>query len=221
MDLSVTEILICTILFLLLLLFAIAKYNLSYWSRRGVTTPPTSIFFGNFGKTFTFQKAPGLVLQDIYEYANQTDPYIGFYVFHKPGLLLRDINLIKQIMVKDFDVFPNRQFGGKLEKDSVGLVNLLAVRQPRWKYLRTKMTPALTGNKLRKMVRLMDQCKGPLFDYLNRLEENSEGWKEVELKSVSSKYTTDVISSVAFGIQTNSFDGKDTAFWDAGEITSF
>lgn len=35
--------------------------------------------------------------------------YVGCYLFFQPTLMIRDPELIKQITVKDFDVFPERQ----------------------------------------------------------------------------------------------------------------
>lgn len=188
-----------------------------YWSRRGVKTPPIHLLFGNMKDTVTFKKPPGVVLQEIYQSAEPDDPYIGFYIFQKPALMLRDINLIKQILIKDFDVFPDRVFGGSNEKDSVGLVNLLTINQPKWKYLRSKMTPILTGHKLKKMVPLMFECCEPMLKYIDKEPANDKGWKHFELKTLSSRYSTDVISSLAFGITTNSFSKDDVAFWEAGQ----
>ena len=208
-----------TVFFLLFGIFYLySKYKLSYWEKRGVKTPKTNLIFGNFGETLTFQKPPGLVLQEIYESANPEDPYIGFYIFHKPMLMLRDLNLIKQIMVKDFEFFPNRRFGGNIQIDSVGFTNLLNIHQPRWRYLRSKMTPSLTGLKLKNMVSLMTKCTIPLIDFIEKAPGRKDGWKEFELKEISSRYITDIISSVAFGINTNSFDEKDSSFWKAGKI---
>ena len=181
------------------------------------TPPTTNLIFGNLTDILTLKKPSGLVLQEIYESANPEDPYIGFYIFQKPILMLRDLKLIKQIMIKDFDKFPNRRFGGNEEIDSVGLTNLLAIHEPRWKYLRSKMTPSLTGLKLKNMVPLMTNCTIPLVDFIEKAPSNKDGWKEFELKGISTRYTTDIISSVAFGVTTNSFDEKDSSFWKAGE----
>lgn len=202
---------------LISILYIYLKYKLTYWSRKGVKTPPVHFIFGNMKDTITFKKPPGVVLQEIYQAADPNDPYIGFYIFHKPGLMMRDINLIKQIMVKDFDIFSDRIFGGTNEKDSVGLVNLLSINQPKWKYLRSKMTPSLTGQKLKRMVPLMFERGDPMLKFIDKATADDDGWKHFELKTLSSKYTTDVISSLAFGITTNSFDENDVAFWEAGQ----
>ncbi|XP_003424479.1 cytochrome P450 6k1 [Nasonia vitripennis] len=203
--------------FIITILYLYCKYRLSYWNRHGVKSLPTHLFFGNFKDTFTFKKPPGQVIQEIYEKAAFNEPYIGFYIFHEPKLLLRDLYLMKQLMVKDFDVFPNRCFGGESQKDSVGLVNLLGIHQPRWKYLRQKLTPSVTGFKLRAMIPLIKECGAPLLKFVENAKSQSDGWKELELKDISSRYTTDVIASLAFGISTNSFDDNDVSFWEAGQ----
>ncbi|KAL2738804.1 cytochrome P450 6k1-like isoform X1 [Vespula squamosa] len=214
---NINQLFVTILLLSLITIYSYVKYKLSYWNRRGVKYPPIHSIFGNFKDTVMFRKPPGIVLQDIYDSADRDDPYIGFYIFHKPALMLRDMTLIKQIMIKDFDVFSDRMFGGTNEKDSVGLINLLSINQPRWKYLRSKMTPSLTGQKLKKMVPLMLECRNPMLKYIDDKPANADGWKELELKTLSSRYSTDVISSLAFGIKTNSFDENDVAFWEAGQ----
>ncbi|XP_024942643.1 uncharacterized protein LOC107269568 [Cephus cinctus] len=219
METSTSHLLIYVVTFILSLvglLYIYIRYKLSYWSRRGVKTPPVHLLFGNFKDTITFKKAPGNTLRDIHENADADDPYIGFYIFQKRYLMLRNLDIIKQIFIKDFDLFPNRNFGGKREIDSVGLINLLGIRQPGWKYLRQKITPFITGQKLRRMIPLMVDSGYPMTNFIDDKSTDSEGWKEVELKDISSRYSTDVISSLAFGVTTNSFNKNDTAFWKAG-----
>ncbi|XP_015186995.1 PREDICTED: cytochrome P450 6k1-like [Polistes dominula] len=209
--------LILILILISIIIYFYLKYKLSYWSKRGVKCPPTNLIFGNFKDTITFKKPPGILLQDIYNYADKDDKYIGFYILSKPALLLRDIDLIKQIMVSEFNTFPNRMFGGKYEKDTVGLCNLLGINQPKWKYLRNKMTPSFTGGKMKTMVPLMLECCNSMLAYIDDKPANADGWKDLELKALSSRYATDVISSVAFGINTNSFHENDVAFWEAGQ----
>lgn len=194
-----------------------ARHKLSYWSRRGVKSPPTHLLFGNFKDIILLRKAPVQVMQDIYNAADPEDPYIGFYIFHKPMLLLREPRIMKQVMVKDFEVFPNRRFGEWRETDSVGLTSLLSVKQPRWKYIRGKVTPSLTGQKLKNMVPLIIDPWRPMFEYLDTLPEGEAGGKKVELKDLSSRYVNDVVSSLIFGITTNSFDRNDRTLWGAGQ----
>lgn len=199
------------------LFYAYAKYRLSYWSRRGVKSLPTHLLFGNFKECITLKKPPAEVMREIYNGADPDDLYIGFYIFHKPMLLLRDHDLIKQVMIKDFDVFPNRRFGSGIEKDSVGLDSILSIKQPRWRYLRNKLTPILTGQKLKNMIPLMAECGKSMLNFIEKLSTDEAGQSKWEVKDIGGRYSTDVMASLAFGISINSFDEKETAFLKNGE----
>ncbi|KAM0737251.1 Cytochrome P450 6k1 [Formica fusca] len=198
------------------LFYVYAKYKLSYWSRRGVKTPPTHLLFGNFKECLILKKPPGEVIREIYNSADPDDPYIGFYIFHKPMLLLRDHDLIKQVMITDFEIFPNRRFGSRNQRDSIGLDSILSIKQPRWRYLRSKLTPFLTGQKLKNMLPLIEECGEPMLRFIENLSTNKSSQNNCEMKDFSSRYVNDVIASIAFGIRTNSFDEKMNAFWKNG-----
>lgn len=200
------------------LFYAYAKYRLSYWSRRGVKSPPTHMLFGNFKECITLKKSPGEVMREIYNSADPDDPYIGFYIFHKPMLLLRNHDLIKQVMITDFEAFPNRRFGSGIEKDTVGLDSILSIKQPRWKYLRNKLTPILTGQKLKNMISLMTECGKPMLNFIEKLPTDKAGRREWEVKNMSCRYSNDVLASLAFGVSINSFDEKGTAFVKNGGV---
>ncbi|XP_032670007.1 cytochrome P450 6k1-like [Odontomachus brunneus] len=199
------------------LFYAYAKYKLSYWSRRGVKTPPTHLIFGNFKDALLFKKPPAEMMREIYDSADPEDPYIGFYIFHKPMLLLRDHDLIKQTMATHFDIFPNRRFGSSTETDLLGLRNLFSITsQPVWKYLRTKLTPALTGQRLKAMMPLIMQCREHLLTYIDGLPTDENGWTEPQdTLEISSRYINDVFASVIYGTDVNSFDVNNSDFFEA------
>ncbi|KAL6258724.1 hypothetical protein P5V15_010674 [Pogonomyrmex californicus] len=199
------------------LFYFYVKYKLSYWSRRGVKTPPTHWLFGNFKDCITFKKAPGQVMHEIYNSADPNDPYIGFYIFHKPMLLLRNSDLIKQTMIKDFEIFPNRRFGSLNERDLVGLDSILSIKQPRWKYLKSKLTPTLTGQKLKNMIPLMIESGKPMIKFIENLKITETGQSKGEIRDISSRYVSDVLASLFFGINTNSFEERENAFWENGK----
>ncbi|XP_051168311.1 cytochrome P450 6k1-like isoform X2 [Leptopilina boulardi] len=121
-----------------------ARYKLNYWKRRGVESLPTDLIFGNFKNAALFKTAPGWHLGELHNAAITNSPMLGFYIFHKPCILLRDLKLIKQIMVRDFENFSDRHFAGSQQKDSIGMKNLFGLKNPAWKYVRSKITPTLT-----------------------------------------------------------------------------
>jgi len=203
-----TALTICISLF-----YVYAKYKLSYWGRRGVKTPPTHLIFGNFKDCLTLKKSPSEMLHEIYNNADPDDPYIGFYIFHKPMLLLRDHDLMKEIFIKEFDIFPNRRFGSANQRDIVGLDSILSIKQPRWRYLRNKLSTALSGQRLKNMFPLIMKCEQSLLNFIDNLSMNKAGSNKAEMKDLSSRYVLDIIASTIFGIDTTSFDEEKNAFW--------
>ncbi|KAI4502716.1 hypothetical protein M0802_001760 [Mischocyttarus mexicanus] len=190
-----------------------AKYKLSYWKRRGVESLPSDLLFGNFKEAVLFRSAPGWHLGQLYKKAPPDAPYIGFYIFHKPCFLLRDPNIIKQILIRDFENFSDRHFAGSNQKDSIGMKNLFGLKNPAWKYLRSKITPTLTRGKLKQMFPLMMEIGNPMMDYLKKqpLTDNNNV-RIVDAQELSYTYTTDLIASVALGTKMDSFNYPNAEF---------
>ncbi|XP_057321580.1 cytochrome P450 6k1-like [Microplitis mediator] len=189
------------------------RYRINYWKRRGVEQlPNTDIIFGNFKNGILFRTAPGWHLGEIYRNAPQDAPYVGFYIFHKPCFLLRDPEIIKQILIRDFDNFCDRHFAGPQQKDSIGMKNLFGLKNPAWKYLRSKITPTLTRGKLKLMFPLMMETGQPMIDYVKEQTFNDNGVKVIDAQDINYKYTADLIANVALGTKTDSFKYPDSDF---------
>ena len=80
--------------------------------------------------------------------------YYGF--FGSPILVLNDMDLIKDVLIKDFDNFVDRRTVdlGKNEFISNILINLSGEK---WKTMRTIMSPMFTSGKLKGMAQLIDK----------------------------------------------------------------
>ncbi|XP_029164735.1 cytochrome P450 6k1-like [Nylanderia fulva] len=186
-----------------------------YWKQRGVAEISPTPFTGNFTECALMKKAPGLLLHELHEQA-KGEPYVGLFMFDKPFLLIRDPEVIKHILVKNFNHFCNRYFIPN-ETDRLGYANLFFVNNPVWKMLKLKMTQAFTPNKLRKMVNLIDECAKNLVNYLDSMDLGDDG-KIINVKELCAKFTTDVIGSTAFGLNTNSFKHPDAEFCRYGSM---
>ncbi|CAB0038375.1 unnamed protein product [Trichogramma brassicae] len=195
------------------LFYLYAKYKQSYWRRRGVDSPPAHWFFGNFKDAICLRSAPPAVLGDIYKYyQGQPDkPVIGLYIMQTPFLLLRSPEVIKQVFIKDFHNFTDRYFAAKRKTDVVGSTGLFSIDNPEWKYLRVKLSPAFTSGKQKKLFELMVESAKNLNQYMAK--KVGDGKVDMEVQRVCAKYTTDVISSLTFGIRTNSFEEPEPEFF--------
>ncbi|KAL0125643.1 hypothetical protein PUN28_004617 [Cardiocondyla obscurior] len=198
----ITLIFIATVI---VLFWTYASYKVSYWKRRGVESLTPNLIFGNFKDAVLFRSAPGWHIGDLHKLARPDAPFVGFYIFHKPCLLLRDPDLIKHFMIRDFENFSDRHFAGSNQKDSIGMKNLFGLKNPAWKYLRTKITPTLTRGKLKQMLPLMMETAEPMMRYIDDQPANRDNVKLLDAQDLNYKYTTDLIASVALGTKIDSF----------------
>lgn len=88
----------------------------------------------------------------------------------------------------------------------------------KWKKLRVKLSPVFTSGKLKAMFSTLVTAGEPLQKYLNRIATDN---KTVEVRELAARYTTDIIASVAFGIDVNTIDNPDAAFRRFGRKVFF
>ncbi|XP_033212129.1 cytochrome P450 6k1-like isoform X2 [Belonocnema kinseyi] len=187
--------------------------NFNYWKKRGVVEVQPTAFIGNFGDCLFLRKSPGQFLKDIYDMGKNT-PYVGLFVFDKPFLLLRDPQVIKRVLVKDFNYF-NDRYVRVSEEDKLGNSNLFIIKNPDWKTLRAKLSPIFTSLRLKKMFELMVEVGKDLDTYLQT--EGLEGvGRSLEMKEICAKFTTDLIGSTAYGLKVNSLNNPDAEFRKCG-----
>lgn len=79
--------------------------------------------------------------------------------------------------------------------------HLFSIRNPKWHELRTKFSPMFTLLKLKNMVPIIRNCGEELENILGECAQNGE---TVNIRDVSDRFTTDIIASVAFGMECNS-----------------
>ncbi|XP_070158008.1 cytochrome P450 6k1-like [Polyergus mexicanus] len=193
------------IVIIIKLFWIYARYKLSYWKQRGVESLTSNLIFGNFKNAVLFRTGPGWHIGQLYKAARTDAPFIGFYIFHKPCLLLRDPDIIKQFMIRDFHNFCDRHFAGSKQRDSIGMKNLFGLNNPILKYVRTKFTPTLTISKLKRMFLLMMEIGNPMMDYLKHYPADHDDVKLVDAQELSYKYATDLIASITLGTKMDTF----------------
>uniref|UniRef100_A0A1A9V3C8 Cytochrome P450 n=1 Tax=Glossina austeni TaxID=7395 RepID=A0A1A9V3C8_GLOAU len=186
------EITLALLLLLVVLLYVYLSCRYRYWLRHGVVYVEPSPIVGNLGPLLRMKSSSAHMIQAIYNHSEVGDrPFVGIYLFHRPALLLRDPELIKRIL---------NCFG-----DPLGSLNLFFLKNPYWKEIRLKLTPFFSSGKLKQMFPLVEEVGLNLNEYLLKMPLNGDNSFQLELKELCALYTTDVIATVAFGIQANSF----------------
>ncbi|XP_067009302.2 probable cytochrome P450 6a14 [Anabrus simplex] len=186
--------------------------NFDYWKKRGVHYLKPEPFFGNLREALTVRKSMAESLRDLYN-RFEGHRFGGAFRLRYPFLIVRDPELIKQILVKDFQYFQGRGAQVNPEHDPF-TQNLVLLSGPIWHALRTKLTPTFTSGKMKMMFQLMEQCSVLLNKYM---AEQSTRSNIMEMRDVVAKFTTDVIGTCAFGLQFNSMSDENAEFRRMGK----
>ncbi|XP_015516411.2 cytochrome P450 6k1 isoform X1 [Neodiprion lecontei] len=191
--------------------------NFNHWSKRNVMEVSPIPFFGNFLDCCLFRKSTSEVIQSVYEKGsgNEGKPYVGFYVFDKPALVLRDHEIMKRILIKDFDYFRDR-FMRTDASDTIAYGNLFLMRNPAWRAMRLKLSQFFSAAKLQRTFRLMVDVGEDLDRHLEALKLGGTG-RTIEVKEIAAEFMTDLIGSCAFGLRVNCLNNPDAEFRTCGK----
>jgi len=182
-----------------------------YWKKRGVPILKPQTPFRDLGYALLTKKSITETINGFYK-DSDGHRFGGLYKFSVPLLLLRDPELIKDVLVKDFDKFHSR--GIKINEDEETLrSHLFNLSGSRWRNLRVKLTPTFTSGKIKLMFGAMVQCGKELQTCLQKPADNGE---TIEMKDILARYTTDIIASCAFGIQCNCLKNPNAEFRNWG-----
>lgn len=90
-------------------LVAWAQHVTTFWKRHRMPYVPALPLIGNFKDIATFKTTVGERLQEIYNDAAAIgQPAVGFHMFYKPALMVRDPELLRRVLAKDFGSFCER-----------------------------------------------------------------------------------------------------------------
>lgn len=193
----------CTIL----VIYFYFQHAWTYWKKRNVPYVKPTFPFGNFKDVIFARKPIGLLFKHLYDKLDG-EKYGGTYTFTQPSFFFRDPDLIRNVLVKDFSSFHDRGFYFDEERDPLS-GHLFFLPGSKWRNLRVKLTPTFTSGKMKMMFQTLVDCGQELGDYLDEAADNEE---IVEIKDLMARFSTDVISSCAFGIQCNCLKNPDAEF---------
>lgn len=190
-------------------LYFYIKHTFSHWKRRGIPYLEPTIPFGNFGPLIRKVRSIGQNLHDLYDASRE--PFIGIYLTTRPALLIRDPKIAKDILIKDFQHFRNRGF--HLDEKVDPLVANLFSSDKNWKEMRRQQSPAFSSSKLKGMFDTIAACARPLEDCIKQHVQLGD---EVEVRELFSRFTTNVIASIGFGLEIDCFKDPDNEFRQKG-----
>ncbi|XP_011172780.1 cytochrome P450 9e2-like [Solenopsis invicta] len=153
------------------------------------------------------------VIKDIYK-VHSDAKYIGVFNFSQIVLVIRDLELIKSVAIKNFDAFQDHLFFGNEAQDPLFGTNLLALRGDKWREMRVLLSPAFTVSKMKAMFPLMSECAVNFSEYLINVSSDK---RVMEMRDIFTRYANDVIATCAFGIHVDSMRDPENNFYVFGK----
>ncbi|KAF5270195.1 hypothetical protein FQR65_LT05675 [Abscondita terminalis] len=200
---------VTSILLVVFLILIAYKVTFNYWQKQNVYTWKPTIPYGN-AKDVIFQKIMyGSDINDFYnELKIKSMRYGGYYLFFTPVFVPADLELIKNIFVRDFEYFSDRVFYENQKYDPLS-GNLLHLSGDRWKMVRAIVTRFITKKCLKESHPLMKQCSNAL---INLIQETMDREKSVDIKDVLDRFHIDLIGAYFFRMDCNTMNNTNATF---------
>jgi len=187
----------------------------TYWERKGVPYEKPLPLIGNMkgiGSKYHFRD----INQRIYDQFKGKAPFAGMYTFIRRTALITDLDLIKQVMIKDFNYFQDRG-GFSNPRDDPLTGHLFSLEGDEWRSMRHKLSPVFTSGKMKLMTGVIVEVGQRLGDAMDKaVKEAKVDDGNVEIKDLCARFTTDVIGSCAFGLECHSLQDPKAEFRQKG-----
>lgn len=148
------------LLFLLLIISSLAYYfvrrRYNYWTIRGVPSRKPQFHFGNVkgvGKSITIEQR----MKDLYLELKGECVVGGTYIFLSPEVLILDLDLLRNVLVKDFRFFENRGVVSNVQKDPLS-GHLFSLEGEAWRRMRAKLSVAFSSGKMKRIHSTVTSC---------------------------------------------------------------
>ncbi|KAK4327904.1 hypothetical protein Pmani_001654 [Petrolisthes manimaculis] len=198
-----------TLLLLALLLVCVLWYSRgrhNYWANRGIPSTPALPVIGHAHQLF-LNKYPWEMFERDYKLHSRIGLY-GRYEMFSPVLVVTDPDLLKQILVKDFDNFTDRRPFGSQPGSIMGSM-LSNMSGEEWKTLRSIMTPTFSSGKMKRMFDYVCTNADSLVASCLKDAQNN---LFLDMKDKCGRFTMDTIASCAFGIEPKSITNEKPVF---------
>ncbi|XP_018355275.1 PREDICTED: cytochrome P450 9e2-like [Trachymyrmex septentrionalis] len=148
---------------------------------------------------------------------NRDAKYIGFYATTKPVLMLRDPEVIKDVVVKNFDTFINNPVFRDVN-DYVLSQNLFGLQNTKWRHVKNLLSPFFTSSKMKIMFTFMSKHAADFAELMSTLPADKS---DVNMKDVFDRYTNDVIALCIYGMKIDSIRDPTNKFYICGKDITY
>lgn len=192
------------------LLYKWSTSTFDYWKKKKVRIPYRPLpLVGHLGRVINNDLNIGYLLKEMCDH-NMEERYFGFYMTRKPVLILNDAELVVHVMIKDFRLFNDKGFDPDTDVDMI-MNNLFFLTGQRWKFQRSKFSPAFTSGKLKSMYSQIHHCSVSFVNHLTKLSQQNDRL-EVNLKSSIEDLFTDIVCKCILGLEMHSIEHPDEEY---------
>ncbi|KAI1715085.1 cytochrome p450 domain-containing protein [Ditylenchus destructor] len=133
--------------------------------------------------------------------------FYGAYTFGRIELVTQDLEILRHVLVKDFECFTTRpdifRFSFGSVKESIATQTLSELEGEEWRRVRYAVTPAFTSLKMRTIIPILNVCCKELEKFIDNYVESNE---PIPLKDVLGRMTLDMIAKAGFALDVNTYD---------------
>ncbi|GFY41930.1 cytochrome P450 3A8 [Trichonephila inaurata madagascariensis] len=131
----------------------------------------------------------------------------GYYLGEIPYIVVNDLEMLKQVFIKDFHMFVNRP---DMLLDISPLNNTVGTIQgKRWKEVRTLLTPTFSSGKIKLMTSIVDKKVDVTVNEISKRAEKNEMF---DIYQLVQGLTLDVISDCALAMKTHCQENSQDIF---------
>ncbi|KAG5678223.1 hypothetical protein PVAND_007915 [Polypedilum vanderplanki] len=185
------------IIFLLFLIYKWLTSDHDYFKKINVPFDRPLPLVGNLlGIVLQKESIVEITTRNYYKYKDYK--VYGFFNFLQPSFMITDPELIKKITIKDFDHFLNHIEA--FEIDRLFSRTVFAMRDKKWRDMRTTLSPIFTSSKMKIMFGLLGEQSNDFVKFMHEQVESGKNLN-VEVAEIFSRYTADAISTAALGFK--------------------
>lgn len=143
------------------------KWSCSHWRRVGNVDGPSPLpLFGNTLEQVLGTKHFGEIFDEVYK-SYPSAAWVGIYqMFNKPSIVVRDLELVKDILVGDFASFNKNAFEVDEKVDPLIAMNPFVQAGEKWKERRAALIPLFSASKIRTVFPIIKNVAENLLQHV-------------------------------------------------------
>ncbi|XP_045496120.1 cytochrome P450 6B2-like [Colias croceus] len=199
------------VIFALVALYFYGRRTFNYWKKRGVKNDPPIAFVGNNLNQFIQKTSMATIAEETYlKYPEEK--VVGFFRGTRPELIIRDPEIMKRILVTDFNKFYYRGLMPNTQVIEPLMQNLFFADGDLWKLMRQRFSLAFSTAKIRAMFSFITERA----EKLQLLADEVAKLDSYDVRELMARYTTDFIGACGFGINMDTLNDNNSEFRKLG-----